>query len=446
MTDKYNQILESLTAPDQVFAYAEEQHLSGVTYREFINAPRTLAAFFEFGLMFPEWEFVVFQYERYSYQDIHTKAAQMSNALKEAGIQKGDRVAICMANNPEYIISFMAITSMGAVCVLLNSWWVPDEVSYGLDNSQAKILIADQKRLRGLERFTDLKKIIVRPENNQDEFEDFNSFINLHAKSFSEDTLDRHDNATIFYTSGSTGYPKGVLSTHRNILATLFSWALVTTLKREVEAGDGEKSADSDAAPVNQSAILHCVPLFHVTGSHSGFLMSIIAGRKMVMMPKWDAGAALKLIQDEKIGAITGVPTQTWDLLTHPDKDKYDLSTFKELSGGGAPRPPEHVKKLKDGFKDSEPSIGYGLTETNAAGTLNLGKDYLSHPGSCGRAIPPVTDVAIIDENWNFLVEPKEVGEIVIKSPANMVGYWNNEKATKEVFNDDGWFKSGDLG
>jgi len=175
-------------------------------------------------------------------------------------------------------------------------------------------------------------------------------------------------------------------------------------------------------------------------------LMSVIAGRKMVMMTKWDPGAALKLIQDEKIGAITGVPTQTWDLLTHPDKDKYDLSTLKELSGGGAPRPPEHVKKLKDGFKDSEPSIGYGLTETNAVGTLNLGKDYLTHPGSCGRAVPPVTDVAIIDENWNFLTDPKVVGEIVIKSPANMVGYWGNPEATEEVFNDDGWFRSGDLG
>ena len=122
------------------------------------------------------------------------------------------------------------------------------------------------------------------------------------------------------------------------------------------------------------------------------------------------------------------------------------LSQFKELSGGGAPRPPEHVKKLKDGFNDAEPSIGYGLTETNAAGTLNLGKDYLLHPGSCGRAIPPVTDVAIIDENWNFIEEPKAVGEIVIKSPANMVGYWMNQEATDEVFNDDGWFKSGDLG
>ena len=447
MNNKYNEVLANLTAPDQTFAFEEVEHSSGITYREFTNTPKTLANFFEFGLMFPEWEFIVFNDERYSYQDIHKKAAQTANALKNAGVKKGDRVAICMANNPEYIISFMAITSMGAVCVLLNSWWVPDEVTYGLENSGAIVLIGDEKRLMGLDKFTDLKKIVVRPTNDLNEYMDFDSFINSEPDAFNEPSLSTHDNATIFYTSGSTGFPKGVLSTHRNILATLFSWALVTTLKREVEDSDNNAEPESIAeAPKQQAAILHCVPLFHVTGSHSGFLMSIIAGRKMVMMSKWDAGLALQLIQDEKIGAITGVPTQTWDLLTHPDKDKYDLSSFKELSGGGAPRPPEHVKKLKDGFKDAEPSIGYGLTETNAAGTLNLGKDYLLHPGSCGRAIPPVTDVAIIDENWNFIEESKAVGEIVIKSPANMVGYWGNQEATDEVFNEDGWFKSGDLG
>ena len=165
MNNKYNEVLTNLTAPDQTFAFEEVEHSSGITYREFTNTPKTLANFFEFGLMFPEWEFIVFNDERYSYQDIHKKAAQTANALKNVGVKKGDRVAICMANNPEYIISFMAVTSMGAVCVLLNSWWVPDEVTYGLENSGAIVLIGDEKRLMGLDKFTDLKNIVSKNFN-----------------------------------------------------------------------------------------------------------------------------------------------------------------------------------------------------------------------------------------------------------------------------------------
>ena len=340
MSEIYKQVLSALTAPDQIFAFEEAEHSSGVTYREFTNTPKTLDKYYEFGLLFPDWEFIVFEGERYTFQDIHKKVAQAANAFQQSGIRKGDRVAICMANNPEYIISFMALTSMGAVCVLLNSWWVPDEVSYGLENSQAKMLIADEKRLRGLEKFPEVQKVVVRPQADSDAME-FNQFISSCSQIFPSVDLDTHDHATIFYTSGSTGFPKGVLSSHRNILATIFSWALVTTLKREVEsveAGDQPKTdgIQSDV-PVNQSAILHCVPLFHVTGSHSGFLMSIIAGRKMVMMTKWDPGAALQLIQDEKIGAITGVPTQTWDLLTHLHPRVWNLTEAKHSDEGISP-------------------------------------------------------------------------------------------------------------
>ena len=229
----------------------------------------------------------------------------------------------------------------GLVLVPLNSWWVPKEVIYGLKNSGSKILIADFKRLQGLEDL-DIVKLIVRPEGNS-EFDDFNDFIADASDESPEIEIAADDHATIFYTSGSTGYPKGVLSSHRNILATLISWALFFTIRTQM-ANDSKSDDQLDASDKNAPSILHCVPLFHVTGSHAGFLMSVLSGRKMVLMSKWDVGLALELIQNEKITAITGVPTQTWDILNHPEKDKYDLSSLVDLSGGGAPRPPEHVK------------------------------------------------------------------------------------------------------
>jgi acyl-CoA synthetase (AMP-forming)/AMP-acid ligase II len=347
-----------------------------------------------------------------------------------------------MMNNPEYIVSFMAITGMGAVVVPLNSWWVPSEVSYGLEHCDAKVLIADEKRLIGLEKNADVKKIVVRPENNSD-YQEFNNFINNSSTEWPEVEITKNDNATLFYTSGSTGFPKGVLSSHRNVLATLFSWACYSSIRGQMSDSAGSLGENSDGT-VKEISVLHCVPLFHVTGSHSSFLISILLGRKMVMMKKWDATEALKLIEQEQITNVTGVPTQSWEILSHPEREKYDISSLEDLGGGGAARPAEHVKQMDEQF-EAKPSIGYGLSETNALGTLNGGDEYLEHPSSCGRAVPPLTDINIVDENWNVL-SGSEVGEVVIKSPGNMVGYWKNPEATAEVFNDDGWFKSGDLG
>ena len=385
-------------------------------------------------------EFLVYESERFTFNETISKAAQVGNALIAEGIKKGDRVAICMQNNPEFIFSYMGIVGIGAVCVPLNSWWVADEIIYAMEHCDAKVLFGDQKRLKGLDSLNNVKKIITSYTPDE-EFLSFNDFINNHSGEWPNIEISRDDHATIYYTSGSTGKPKGVLSSQRGVISSMFSWACISTIFSQREARLGK---DDTPLASSESSILLCVPLFHATGSHVAFLMSILVGRKVVMMKKWDAGDAIKLISEEKVSDITGVPTQTWELLNHPDRDKYDLSSLKVLGGGGGPRPAEHVKMLDDNFK-GRPGIGYGLTETNALGTLGSGDEYIQHPSSAGRVVPPLTEIKIIDDDWNELAEGK-IGEVAIKSQSNMIGYWKNDEATNECMNDEGWFKSGDMG
>jgi len=439
MSDLFNKILEKITAPGQTFETKEIVNEQGIVYREYAHFPDSLRGFLDFGLLHQEKDWLIYEDERYTYKEVFEKSAQVGNALTSAGISKGDRVAICMQNNPEFVFAYLGIIGIGAVCVPLNSWWVPTEVIYGLEHSDAKLIFADKKRLQGLESIPNVQKIITSytPDNL---FTSFTDFIDGHDKTFLEVDIQRNDNATIYYTSGSTGKPKGVLSSQKGIIATMFSWACYSTVVGEIAIIE-----ESNRVPLGPDlAILLCVPLFHVTGSHAALLMSILVGRKVVMMKKWDAGEALRLIQDETISDITGVPTQSWELLNHPDRLNYDLSSLKTLGAGGGPRPAEHVKQLDAEFEGG-PSIGYGLSETNALGTLGHGSEYKNHPSSAGRVVPPLTDIRIIDENWDD-VKDGELGEIAIKSSANMVCYWKNSKATAECVNEDGWFRSGDLG
>ena len=436
----FKEIADEFTSSGQLFETRDYKDSNGITHKEYAAFPDNLRGYFDFGLLHADKEFIVYESERFLYKDVIAKAAQVGNALISEGIKKGDRVAICMQNNPEFIFAYMGIVGIGAVCVPLNSWWVPDEVIYALEHSEAKLLFGDQKRLQGLENLKDVKKVITSytPDEN---FISFSDFIKDHSSEWPDIEVSRDDHATIYYTSGSTGKPKGVLSSQRGLISSFFSWACMSMILSERENRLGK-----DATPLasSESCILLCVPLFHATGSHVAFLMSILVGRKIVMMKKWDAGEAIKLIHDEKITDVTGVPTQTWELLNHPDKDNYDLSSLKTLGGGGGPRPAEHVKLLDDNF-EGRPGIGYGLTETNALGTLGSGDEYISHPSSAGRVVPPLTEIKIFDDEWKELPEG-EIGEIAIKSQSNMLGYWKNEEATAECMNDEGWFRSGDMG
>ena len=443
MTDSnqlFNEIVSELIKPGEIFETREIQDEKGNSFSEYVTFPDNLKGYFDFGLLHADKDFLVYESERYTFKETISKASQVGNALIEEGIQKGDRVAICMQNNPEFIFAYMGIVGIGAVCVPLNSWWVPDEIIYAMEHCDAKVLFGDQKRLKGLESLTNVKKIITT-YTPDDSFESFDDFTKNHSEEWPDIDINRDDHATIYYTSGSTGKPKGVLSSQRGVISSMFSWAFISTVLSQREARLGK-----DATPLasSESSILLCVPLFHATGSHVAFLMSILVGRKVVMMKKWDAGDAIKLISEEKVSDITGVPTQTWELLNHPDRDKYDLSSLKVLGGGGGPRPAEHVKLLDENFK-GRPGIGYGLTETNALGTLASGDEYIQNPSSAGRVVPPLTEIKIIDSKWNELPEG-EIGEVAIKSQSNMLGYWKNEDATKECINNEGWFKSGDMG
>ena len=440
MKDLYREILDQHIAPGQMFETKDVINENGVTFKEYINLPDSLRGYLDFALAHAEKECLIYEDERYTYREVFEKSAQTGNALIKAGIKKGDRVAICMQNNPEFVYSYFGIVGIGAVCVPLNSWWVPSEVIYGLEHSDAKLLIADSKRLHGLGSLLNVTKIVTSytPDSS---FTSFDDFICEQDKSFPEVEIGRDDHATIYYTSGSTGKPKGVLSSQKAVLATMFSWACFSSVMNKVEA---QSNPDAAAIVSPESVILHCVPLFHVTGSHAGLLMSVLVGRKIVMMKKWDAGLALKLIEQEKVTDITGVPTQTWELLNHPERLNYNLSSLKTLGAGGAPRPAEHVKQLDAEF-EARPAIGYGLSETNALGALGGGDEYVNHPDSTGRVVPPVTEIKIIDENWNELAEGS-IGEVAIKSLGNMIGYWKNPEATKECMNDEGWFRTGDLG
>ncbi|MFQ3201583.1 MAG: long-chain acyl-CoA synthetase [Zhongshania sp.] len=421
------------------------QTLNGVAYDVYKNAPANLRDLYQVCLAYDDKTFLVYQDQRLSFRQTFERAAVLSAAMsKDLGVRKGDRVAIAMRNNPEWILSFMAVTALGAVAVPMNAWWTSEELKYGLQDSGARVVVVDQQRMDRMKPFqSDLGLTLVLATSTPPVSADVNiyDFAELAYRypgaAMPSVDIAPDDDVSILYTSGSTGKPKGVVSTHRGIISSLMSWVLLG-----VAAAAIESDAES-IAPSAEAVALLTVPLFHVTGSHSLFLLSIVIGRKLVMMYKWDPQEALALIERERITYVNGVPTVSQELLDAAENSDRDLSSLRELYSAGAARPPEHVRRISEGF-NLTPGSGYGLTETNAIGAVNMGVTYIQRPASVGIPSPSVTQIKIIDD-CGVILDVGERGEICIKSPSNARGYWNNAEATAAAFI-DGWFHTGDIG
>jgi long-chain acyl-CoA synthetase len=434
-----------LTQADQPFAVSKAM-VRGREMTVFAKAPPTLREYFMAGLQFGDRDFLIYQNERYSFTEAYAKSMHYGAALQSHfGIAKGDRVVIAMRNFPDWIFAFIGLITIGAVVVPLNAWWRPEEMDYGLTHSGARLVIADEERARRVKSIdgTTPPVTVVRTSRAVAEELNVTVFEDILAASPQSPLylppLDPEDDATILYTSGSTGNPKGAVSTHRggvHGVMGLLHWGAT------LQGVDMQNGIDAGTHPI----ALLAVPLFHVTGSHAVFMTSVAGGRTLVFMHKWDAGEALQLIEKEKISYFVGVPTQSLELLTHPDRDKYDLTPLRDLGAGGASRPPEHVKRLAEAFKGKRPGIGYGMTETNALSVVNSGQGYLEKPASTGRVIKPITEMKIALDDSGTEAKTGEVGEIWWGGAAMIRGYWRNPVATAEAFTADGWFKSGDMG
>ncbi|RRQ51681.1 class I adenylate-forming enzyme family protein [Sphingorhabdus wooponensis] len=418
--------------------YAEK---NGVQMPVFAKAPGNMADYFAFFCAtHADKEFLVDGDIRLSFAETYGAARALAGGLVEGHkLQKGERVGIAARNSANWIIAYMAIVMAGGVATLLNGWWQGGELAEGIRMVGCRFVLADEQRAARMagQDLGGCELLII----NHDTLP-LDGLSVLTAKgggaATALPTLDPLDNATILYTSGSTGQSKGAVSDHRAVVQGAMSYVGQTLVFFELMSASGQ------AMPAQPSALVN-VPLFHVTASIPLVLQSFAIGRKLVLMPKWDAEEAMRIIEKERITYFVGVPLMSIELATHPARHKYDLTSCTAFAAGGAPRPVEHVKKIRKEMSWGYPLLGYGLTETNGVGCGNFTDNYLEKPTSTGPATKPLVEVQMLDDDGNVLPQG-ERGEVGIRTIANFNGYWNNEEATRQAFTADGFFRTGDIG
>jgi acyl-CoA synthetase (AMP-forming)/AMP-acid ligase II len=454
MIDEFQAAWEELTAPGAQYATTTIE-VRGVPIKVFENALPSMRTIWELARGYGDRDYVVYEDERYTYAEadaiIRALAARL---IDDYGVQPGDRVALAMRNYPEWVFGYWAIVSIGAACVGMNAWWTSEEMKYGLSDSRPKVLIADGERVERVLPVLDelraeapLHLLTVRYDGelpaDADRWEDVIDPASAPAELPAVD-IDPDDDACIFYTSGTTGFPKGAQLTHRGSVHNLLNIAFMTTVAGLAAAKAGTPATPAvgaDGLPA-QNVFMAPTPLFHVTANNCLLHPATISGSRIVFTYKWDAGRALELIEREGVTNFSGVPTMSRELLMHPDWERRDTSTLAGMGGGGAPLQPDLVEKIDKSLSGGVPSTGYGLTETHGIVTANSGSLYVAKPSSCGRVVPTL-EAKLVDELGNE-VPPGETGELCVRGAIVIKGYLNRPDATAEAIR-DGWFHTGDV-
>ncbi len=434
-----------LTAPGQRFEM-ETVDIGGVPTRVWKNAPPNLRAIAMLGQMHGDRVFTIYEDERVTFNAWFRAVAALAHELTRLGVRKGDRVAVAMRNLPEWPVAFFAAVTIGAICVPLNAWWTGSELAYGLADSGTRVLICDDERWDRIapyrEDCPDLELVMVaRYDGKLGDATPLESVIGtpddyatLPLQTLPDVAIVPEDDATIFYTSGTTGKPKGALGTHRNLCTNVLSSGYNAAC---------EVMRRGEPLPEPRPRVgLTVIPLFHVTACSAGLIGNIAAGNTMIFMHKWDVVKAFQIIEREKVNSTGGVPTIAWQMIEHPERKNYDLSSIEAIAYGGAPSAPELVRKIREVF-GALPGNGWGMTETMATVTGHSSEDYLNRPDSCGPPVA-VADLKIMDESGEHELPVGQVGELWARGPMVVKGYWNNPDATAATFI-QGWVRTGDL-
>ncbi len=442
-----------LTAPGARFEM-ETLSICGIDTRVWKNAPPTLRHVFLNGRAFADREFLVYEDDRATYEAFARATLTLAHRLQADGVKKGDRVAVIMRNLPEWPVVFWAAVLAGAIVTPLNAWWTGAELEYGLADSGTTVAFVDDERLERISAHMDacpqLTRVYVsrlkdtptdlRVRRLEEVIGPVNGWAVLPDLPLPDVPLGPEDDATILYTSGTTGKPKGALGTHRNMVSNIGAGG-ISAARNFLRAG--QPLPESDPHKLPQRTTLLVVPMFHATGLSATLGPTMNSGGKLVLMRRWDAEPAMRLIERERINATGGVPTIAWQLIEHPARAKYDLSSLQAVTYGGAPSAPELVRKIAEVFPGSQPGNGWGMTETTATFTSHLGRDYENRPDSAGPAAP-VGEMRIMTLDGLTELPTGEVGELWCKGPQVVKGYWNKPEATAETFV-DGWLRTGDL-